>query len=174
MHQFGPSKKHTSPVHTALHNGLGCAACTMRADWTGPRPPDHPDHPDRTSRIRLPITPDREKSLPRIPSYLQHHISPINYFLHISNIPLYLPHCNTTHTHTMAIKWLGKVPTHCNICRNTIQRTFVDAPTTSGQWAIMCPSCHPIHARHPGKLGTGCGQKFEKQGTGDDWIKTAG
>lgn len=66
-------------------------------------------------------------------------------------------------------KWLGNPPTHCDLCRARIQRTFVDGRTGDGRWGIMCPSCRVAYG--PAKLGIGLGQKYERQG--DSYVRTA-
>lgn len=66
-------------------------------------------------------------------------------------------------------KWLGNPPKHCDICRATIQRTFVDGRTSDGRWGIMCPTCRIAEGRE--RLGIGLGQKYERQG--QDYVRTA-
>lgn len=65
--------------------------------------------------------------------------------------------------------WAGSDKLHCDICRQPIQRTFVDGVASSGSWAIMCPTCRISEGRI--RLGTGLGQKYERQG--DNYVRTA-
>ncbi len=53
----------------------------------------------------------------------------------------------------MTKRWLGK--TTCDICETdcTKEEYFVDAATTSGPWALMCPACYTAH-------GVPMGQKY--------------
>ena len=67
--------------------------------------------------------------------------------------------------------WLGTAPKECDVCTRPLIRTFVDGKTADGRWGIMCPSCRIEQGRE--KLGTGLGQKYERQGDGR-WLKTAG
>jgi len=53
----------------------------------------------------------------------------------------------------------------CDICQVT-PTVIYDAPTTSGQWAWLCPSCWYKH-RKTAKLGTGFGQKWMNEEFGD-------
>ena len=66
-------------------------------------------------------------------------------------------------------KWLGSTPTNCDLCKAPIDNTFVDGKTCYGPWAIMCITCH---TQVGCGLGTGKGQKYEKQR--EDWVKVAG
>jgi hypothetical protein len=52
-----------------------------------------------------------------------------------------------------------------------ISRAFIDGKTIHGPWAIMTPSSWRAHGI--GRLGTGYGQKYEKQADGR-WLKTKG
>jgi hypothetical protein len=73
-------------------------------------------------------------------------------------------------------KWLGHVPESCDLCdvdlifAYTDRGTFIDGATKQGPWAIMCPTCHNVHGRG---LGTGQGQKYEREPNGV-WLKVAG
>ena len=58
----------------------------------------------------------------------------------------------------MAKKWMGKAPTHCDLCRGSIKQVFVYGRTLNGQWGIICPSCRFVYG--PMKLGPGRGQKY--------------
>jgi len=68
--------------------------------------------------------------------------------------------------------WVSPVPEKCDTCPNKIDKVFFDAKTTYGPWACMCPTCQVLG---PGlnKVGTGYGQKYEKQRDGR-WKKTEG
>lgn len=66
-------------------------------------------------------------------------------------------------------KWLGPAPTHCDLCTEPITNVFIDGRTNFGPWANMCPECHKANGVG---LGTGRGQKYERQN--DSWIKTEG
>lgn len=55
-------------------------------------------------------------------------------------------------------RWLGEPPTHCELCRNKLDRTFIDGKTRMGPWGIMCPACHGGHGYG---LGSGRGQKYK-------------
>ena len=65
--------------------------------------------------------------------------------------------------------WVGKPPEKCDICSEPIKDVFIDGQTDWGPWGNMCPECHALHGRG---LGTGRGQKYEKQE--DQWVKVAG
>ena len=67
--------------------------------------------------------------------------------------------------------WVGTAPTKCDICERKLLLSFVDGRTSDGRWGIMCPQCRVAEGRE--RLGTGLGQKFERQ-PGGDWVKTAG
>ena len=62
-------------------------------------------------------------------------------------------------------------PSNCDICHAPITDMFVDGATTAGPWGNMCwPKCYAKYGRG---LGTGKGQKYEKQPNGT-FLKTAG
>jgi hypothetical protein len=75
--------------------------------------------------------------------------------------------------------WLMTPPTMCELCKHALTDTFIDGATTSGQWAIICPTCWNEGYKKPGvcglggALGTGRGQKYTKQPDGR-WLKTDG
>lgn len=73
---------------------------------------------------------------------------------------------------TKEVYWLSFPPDNCEICEAEIDALFYDAATVMGPWACMCHSCFALG---PGlnKLGTGLGQKYQKQPTGK-WLKTGG
>lgn len=50
-------------------------------------------------------------------------------------------------------KWLGPVPTHCDVCSTQINNVFIDGRTVYG-------------------LDTGKGQKYERDN--ESWVKVAG
>lgn len=54
---------------------------------------------------------------------------------------------------------------------DAITDTFIDGKTKMGPWANMTPDSFKKHGA--GKLGTGYGQKYEKQEDGK-WLKTEG
>lgn len=66
--------------------------------------------------------------------------------------------------------WQGSVPTKCDINGEPFLKEFVDGKTTMGPWANMCPQCFRDYGVG---LGTGRGQKYEKQDDGR-WMKTEG
>jgi len=66
--------------------------------------------------------------------------------------------------------WLGTPPTRCDACGFTLARVFLDAATRRGRWGILCPGCH---AEIGLGVGTGRGQRYERQPDGR-WLKTAG
>jgi hypothetical protein len=71
-----------------------------------------------------------------------------------------------------AVKYYqGSAPAKCDLCANAIDKTFFDAKTRMGPWANLCPTCYVNVGL--GQLGTGMGQKYEKQDTGC-WAKTGG
>lgn len=55
--------------------------------------------------------------------------------------------------------WQGD--TECNFCHTDVtkKKTFYDAKTVYGSWALMCPNCYRTHGR--GKLGAGLGQQYD-------------
>lgn len=62
------------------------------------------------------------------------------------------------------VYWTGPAPTHCDIDRSQkITTVFIDGKTKMGPWGNMSPKSH---ARYGVGLGTGRGQKFEKQEDG--------
>lgn len=66
--------------------------------------------------------------------------------------------------------WTGS-PGELDSFGKRIGKVFYDAATREGPWAIMNELSWFSHGR--GKLGTGCGQKYEKQGDGR-WLKIEG
>ena len=70
---------------------------------------------------------------------------------------------------TTVKKWLGPVPTHCDICCKQIDDVFIDGRTVYGPWANMCCECQ---SQIGVGLGTGKGQKYERDN--ESWVKVAG
>jgi hypothetical protein len=72
----------------------------------------------------------------------------------------------------MSTHWSSPAPHKCDTCGAGIDDVFYDGKTGFGPWACMCPSCFTLG---PGlnRLGTGFGQKYEKQADGK-WLKTGG
>ena len=66
--------------------------------------------------------------------------------------------------------WGGDAPAQCDICQDKILSEFVDGKTQQGPWANMCRCCHKEHGCG---LGTGKGQKYQKQNDGR-WLKVGG
>lgn len=69
----------------------------------------------------------------------------------------------------MAIYWTGDIGCDDDF-NEPIQNVFYDAKMITGQWAIMAPS---TWKRLSGRIGTGYGQKYEKQSDGR-WMKVEG
>lgn len=65
--------------------------------------------------------------------------------------------------------WIGEVPMYDDFDL-PIGKTFIDGRTKSGPWAIMQPKSF---AKYGVGLGTGKGQKYEKQPDGK-WLKIEG
>jgi len=58
----------------------------------------------------------------------------------------------------MIVKWLGEKK--CDLCGTTESDYFVDGRMSGRScWAFMCALCWGV--RGAGKLGTGCGQKYD-------------
>lgn len=70
------------------------------------------------------------------------------------------------------VVWQGPVTERCETCETELKNVFYDAVTKHGPWAIMCPSCHNL-GPGLGKVGSGVGQKFERQPDGS-FVKTEG
>ena len=68
--------------------------------------------------------------------------------------------------------WQSAAPLNCDACPASITNTFYDMKTQGGPWGSLCPYC-AMHGIGVGMLGTGSGQKYEKQGDGK-WLKTGG
>jgi hypothetical protein len=66
--------------------------------------------------------------------------------------------------------WTGDPGKRCDVCYQDWNGVFIDGITQGGKWANMCTECH---RRYGHGLGTGKGQRYEKQPDGR-WLKTAG
>jgi hypothetical protein len=66
--------------------------------------------------------------------------------------------------------WQGATPKHCDICKSPIDNVFIDGAIITGAWANMDEKCYNVFGRG---LGTGLGQKYEKQVDGR-WLKVEG
>ena len=66
--------------------------------------------------------------------------------------------------------WVGSVEDTDDFGER-ITDVFYDAATLMGPWAIMSP--RSFHTHGYGRVGTGMGQKYEKQADGR-WLKTEG
>lgn len=58
-------------------------------------------------------------------------------------------------------RWLGELPTKCDICKGELTNGFVDGKTIWGPWAIMCFGCY--WEKGVG-LGLGKGQHYDREG----------
>ena len=68
--------------------------------------------------------------------------------------------------------WCSPAPRTCDVCDGDLVGTFYDAKTAYGHWGCLCGRCF-THGPGLGKLGTGLGQRYEKQADGK-WLKTGG
>jgi hypothetical protein len=68
------------------------------------------------------------------------------------------------------VYWVGQPDANCDLCGNPIGKLFVDGRTRMGSWANMCRACHSAYGLG---VGTGKGQRFQKQPDGR-WLKTGG
>lgn len=66
--------------------------------------------------------------------------------------------------------YIGNPPENCDICKTPFTTTFIDGRTDFGMWANMCELCFIEHGLG---LGTGFGQRYEKQ-TDGTFIKIGG
>lgn len=55
-------------------------------------------------------------------------------------------------------RWVGALPTRCDLCHKPLTSSFFDGRTSNGPWANMCPKCHN---RQGFGIGTGKGQEYE-------------
>jgi hypothetical protein len=67
------------------------------------------------------------------------------------------------------VYWTGPVGEFDDF-QKPITNTIIDGVTVMGPWAIMTPE---THRRYGQGLGTGRGQKYEKQADGK-WLKVEG
>jgi hypothetical protein len=58
-------------------------------------------------------------------------------------------------------KWMGSIPKKCDICGGSLEKGWVDGAINMGPWANMCMKCFKKHGKG---LGTGKGQKYNKDG----------
>jgi hypothetical protein len=65
--------------------------------------------------------------------------------------------------------WIGSVGPKDDFGQK-IEDEFIDGHTAMGPWAIMTPSSHRIYGFG---LGTGRGQRYERQADGK-WLKVEG
>ena len=71
---------------------------------------------------------------------------------------------------TKVIKYINP-PEVCDVCHKPFTKNIMyDAKTVYGPWANMCMTC--FNSIGVG-LGTGLGQQYKKNDSGD-WIKNAG
>jgi hypothetical protein len=66
--------------------------------------------------------------------------------------------------------WMGHVDRNDDF-GDMIAKEFIDGKTTLGPWGIMTPKNWRRHGI--GRLGLGCGQRYEKQ-TDGRWMKVEG
>lgn len=66
--------------------------------------------------------------------------------------------------------WAGTAPTICDLNGEKLETAFVDGRLRFGGWGMFCVTCHEQFGIG---LGTGRGQKYEKQPSGV-WLKTGG
>ncbi len=66
------------------------------------------------------------------------------------------------------VEWMGE--TKCDVCHHECGKELYDAKTKFGGWATLCQSCYI--AMGVG-IGTGLGQKYEKQPDGK-YVKVKG
>lgn len=60
-------------------------------------------------------------------------------------------------------------PKNCDVCGQKLTSVMYDARTHSGPWGCLCPTCYRVHGVG---LGTGKGQKYERQD--GKYVKVAG
>jgi hypothetical protein len=68
--------------------------------------------------------------------------------------------------------WLSSVPAADDFGQ-PIKDVFIDGATKMGPWGLMTPLSYSMFGRYPDQLGTGIGQKYEKQSNGT-WMKVEG
>ena len=81
-----------------------------------------------------------------------------------------MPASKSKKSSAAVVAWVGDPPERCDLCKKLILKTFVDGKTKYGPWATMCLSCY--HGFGVG-LGTGRGQRYDKQPSGQ-FVKTEG
>ncbi len=59
--------------------------------------------------------------------------------------------------------WLGPLG-GCDICKKPFNNVMYDVKTNIGPWGNLCESCFQLYTSR--RLGTGQGQKFERQTDG--------
>lgn len=70
----------------------------------------------------------------------------------------------------MQVYWSGYVPDKDDFGQ-PINDEFIDGRTVGGPWATMTPASWERFG--VGRLGTGCGQRYERQADGR-WLKVEG
>ncbi len=66
--------------------------------------------------------------------------------------------------------WVGRVE-DCDVCHEYLKDVMYDANIrTFGMWGNICQRCFDYHRC---RLGTGLGQKYERQSDGR-WLKVGG
>ena len=74
---------------------------------------------------------------------------------------------------TQPLYWTGPVGPNDDF-GHPLDQEFIDGCTAYGRrWAIMTPDSWKAHSGTGGKLGTGFGQRFQKQADGR-WLKVEG
>jgi len=67
------------------------------------------------------------------------------------------------------VVWTGKAD-RCQLCLKKLKDSFVEGVVLPDRyWTVMCIDCHAVYGNG---LGTGKGQKYEKQGS--KFVKVAG
>jgi hypothetical protein len=70
----------------------------------------------------------------------------------------------------MTAKYYSGAPELCDTCSKPLVKLMYDAKTVMGPWGNICSMCFKQYGTG---LGTGKGQKYEKQDDGR-WLKTGG
>lgn len=70
------------------------------------------------------------------------------------------------------VYWCGPIGPNDDFDR-PIDKQFIDGKTRHGPWAIMTPESWKLEGGTFGRLGTGFGQRYEKQ-TDGRWKKVEG
>ena len=59
-------------------------------------------------------------------------------------------------------KWIGEIPTKCDLCGHDLVNVFVDGRMlTAHSWAVMCSSCFELFGAG---IGPGYGQLYNTRG----------